>query len=615
MGEVASCACASEPCKSAGCDVDNLQDSWIVRPSSPWTQTEDLEVSVLDRHELDTKLKQLAYCEESKHHVPYATILRRVLDLLAGSLANVAGSAAFVVVAPEREIASLEVDYSDEGHLTDELAGVSVTDDRFEKSLSSCAWQYSGEVDQHDRPTELAFVVDHRSGQVLAASAFFPNQVTGLSIWSGQGPEHMNAVDLASSMTRGVVFTRSRVGIVNIYAAAEVQWGRALELASGQSACTDAAGGSIELAVMLDNIGSGHLQKGNPAAAKQLHERALRIQEKHYGPNHVQVGVTLDNLGIAHTELGNPEYAKELLKRALDIHETHFGSDHVQVAWTLDNLGSCLRDLGELRQAQFLHERALTIYEAEYGKDNVRLGRTLNALGHTHRGLGNPAAARPFYQAALVAFEAEIEPDDAQVAICYNNLGNAVRELGDVQHARTLYENALKIAEGHLGATHDEVGRTLNNLGLAHLELGNPTEAKRLFARALDIFEARFGSRSAYGAMVRTNMATCLAVLGHKKEAKDCVLKAEAAVDATGGTVCLELELRAAAVRFAVGDIAHPTPQERWNKSEGQIQDLLGPSGMDEVCARCKEGLVRSWQHTNRQDVVQWLRSRGTARI
>jgi len=268
-----------------------------------------------------------------------------------------------------------------------------------------------------------------------------------------------------------------------------------------------------------------------------------------------------------------------------------------------------------LRQAQALHERALSIYEAEYGTDAVRLGRTLNALGHTHRGLGNPTAAKQYYKRALVVYENEIEPDKAQVAICYNNLGNAYRELGDVDRARAFYEKALDIAEAHFGANHAEVGRTLNNLGLAYLELGDPTTAQSQFARALDIFEANFGRRHIFGATVRVNMATAMAVLDLNKDAKDCVQKAEAMVDACGGTASLELEMRAAAVRFACGDTARPTPQERWNKAEGQIQDLLGTTSLDAVCSRCKEGLIRSWQHTDRGDVVQWLQSRGTARI
>lgn len=613
MGQDTSCACAPENCKKVGCDGE------LVEPRSRFyetlgfnqKQTEDLDVTTLPVEEVIVRLRQLASAEETQHHVAYAAILQRVLELLTAGLANVPGSAALVAVLPSREADTLELEYSDGGQLTSELANVTVHDKQFETSLSSCAWCYDGELDQRGRPMESGFAVDFTSGQVLAASASFLADGSGLF----PGNDYMTAVDIASNISRGVVLTRSKQGVVSVYPAAEVQWSRALQVAAPPSKGGSRRGDNVELAVMLDNLGTGHLQKGNPQAAKQLHERALRIQEAHYGRNHVQVAVTLDNLGIAYTELGNPEQAKELLERALAIHETHFGRDHVQVAWTLDNLGSALRDLGELRRAQTMHERALQIYTGEYGSDHRRLGRTLNALGHTHRGLGNPSAAKPFYQRALAVYENEVEPDAAQVAVCYNNLGNAVREMGDVQAARSLYVRALATAEAHFGPTHTEVGRTLNNLGLAHLELGNASSAQPIFVRALEIFEARFGPRSSYSSMARTNLATCLAVLGKNKEAKDCVFEAEASADAQANTICLELELRAAAVRFAVGDVARPTPQDRWNKAEGQLHDLLGAAGLDAVCARCKEGLQRTWQHCNRPDVMQWLQARGTARI
>merc|ERR1712185_339785 len=99
------------------------------------------------------------------------------------------------------------------------------------------------------------------------------------------------------------------------------------------------------------------------------------------------------------------------------------------------------------------------------------------------------------------------------------------------------------------------------------------------------------------GAMTRINMATCLAILGRGSEARKHLVNAEASADASAGASAnLELELRAAAVRFAIREAAHPTPQERWHKAEYQLQELLGIEGLDAVCARCKEGLIRSWQ-------------------
>mmetsp|Transcript_83153 Transcript_83153/g.131214 ORF Transcript_83153/g.131214 Transcript_83153/m.131214 type:complete len:610 (-) Transcript_83153:40-1869(-) len=609
MGATESCTCKGpQTCKAVACDGEaacGLRQ--LHRP------VEDLEITALPKEEVMAHLRQLASVEEPQYSVAYVLVLQRVLELLTGPLSNVPGSAALVLVAPEREIDCLEPECDDDGLLLSELEDITVHDKRFEQSLAQCAWCFSGEVDFRNRPIDTAFAIDHSSGRIVTASACFPNR-SSVILPHFSNSEYKTAVDIAACLDRGVVFTRSKQGVVCAYPAAEVQWGRCLQVAAAHKDLEK--GENVELAVMLDNIGHGHLQKGNPQAAKQLHERALRIQEAHYGQNHVQVGVTLDNLGICHMQLGNPEQAKALLERALQINERHFGPYHVQVAWSLDNLGGALRDLGEMLRAKAMHERALRIYQAEYGSEHVQLIQTLNNLGHTERGMGNPAAAKVFYQQALVICEKEVEPDAATVAVGYNNLGNAVREMGDVKEAKALYDRALKAAEAQFGTNHTEVGRTLNNLGLAQLELGNARDAHSTFVRALDIFETQFGAKSTCAAMSRINLATCLAVLRKNKEAREHVVNAEASVDASAGAkVNLEVELRAAAVRFAIGESARPSPQERWHKAESMLQDLLGIKGVDAVCARCKEGLIRTWQHHDRQDVVQWLQARSTARI
>jgi hypothetical protein len=246
---------------------------------------EDMEIAALSKTDIIGRLKQLASGEESQYHAAYALVLDRVLDLLTVTLANVPGSAVLLVVAPEREIACLEPEYDDDGLLSSELEDVTVHEKRFESSLSQCAWCFSGEVDSRGRPLDSAFAIDHSNGKVLAASAYFPSQATSILRFSGQ--EYMTAVDIAAALDRGVVFTRSKQGIVNVYPAAEAQWGRCLKVAMPKKDLE--RGENVELAVMLDNLGHGHLQKGNPQAAKQLHERALRIQEAHYGQHHVPI--------------------------------------------------------------------------------------------------------------------------------------------------------------------------------------------------------------------------------------------------------------------------------------------------------------------------------------
>ena len=52
-------------------------------------------------------------------------------------------------------------------------------------------------------------------------------------------------------------------------------------------------------------------------------ERALKIKEAHYGPDHPEVAKTLANLGNAYGELGDAAKSRHMLERALRIFESY----------------------------------------------------------------------------------------------------------------------------------------------------------------------------------------------------------------------------------------------------------------------------------------------------
>ena len=60
-----------------------------------------------------------------------------------------------------------------------------------------------------------------------------------------------------------------------------------------------------------------------------LLERALKIDEKHYGREHFVVAITLYNLALAHRDLGDRGNEARFLIEVLPIFERHFGMHHV----------------------------------------------------------------------------------------------------------------------------------------------------------------------------------------------------------------------------------------------------------------------------------------------
>jgi transcriptional regulator with XRE-family HTH domain/tetratricopeptide (TPR) repeat protein len=83
---------------------------------------------------------------------------------------------------------------------------------------------------------------------------------------------------------------------------------------------------------LLDRAATYLRVLGQLATAQPLYERALRITETVYGPDHPTVATTLNNLASALRDLGKPDQAQPLLERALRITETVYGPDHPHTA-------------------------------------------------------------------------------------------------------------------------------------------------------------------------------------------------------------------------------------------------------------------------------------------
>ena len=69
--------------------------------------------------------------------------------------------------------------------------------------------------------------------------------------------------------------------------------------------------------------------------------RALDIELKKLGPEHVNVASSYGNLGSVYEELGKFEEAKQFHHRALDIKLKKLGPEHVNVGWNSNTGSSC----------------------------------------------------------------------------------------------------------------------------------------------------------------------------------------------------------------------------------------------------------------------------------
>jgi len=118
-------------------------------------------------------------------------------------------------------------------------------------------------------------------------------------------------------------------------------------------------GGSV--AKSLNNLAALYHDQGKYAEAEPLYQRAMRIDEKAFGPDHPGLATDLNNLAELYRVQGRYAEAEPLYKRSLAIKEKSLGPEHPDVATSLENYADLLRETERVKEAEELETRAHAI--------------------------------------------------------------------------------------------------------------------------------------------------------------------------------------------------------------------------------------------------------------
>lgn len=261
----------------------------------------------------------------------------------------------------------------------------------------------------------------------------------------------------------------------------------------------EAAAGSESMPVarLLDLVVEARWKSGlsNDPESEPFAQRAVRIKERHLGPEHPDVAVSLNNLAIVLEESGRYEAARPVYERALAVRRRAFGPDDPEVAATLNEFGTFLMNTADYDSARVLLECALEIRAAALGPDHLDVARTLNPLAIVAWKTDDFAAAKRCYARALAIREKALGPDHPEVAGAVNNLATLLLDTGEYVEAKALFERALAIRTAAYGERHRYVGSTLTNLANLYTRMEDSAQAREHYEQALDVFEATVGTQ------------------------------------------------------------------------------------------------------------------------
>jgi tetratricopeptide (TPR) repeat protein len=283
---------------------------------------------------------------------------------------------------------------------------------------------------------------------------------------------------------------------------------------------------SIQVAIQLNNLAQTCHTRNRLAEAELLMRRGLAIEEKSKGVDHPHVAIQLNNLALLFHATNRLAEAEPMMRRTLAIDEKFYGAEHPQVANRLSNLAALLQDTNRLTEAEPMMRRALVINEQSYGAKHPIVAISLNVLGRLLYFTNRRDEAELLWCRALAIDEQSYGPEHPKVAIRLNNLASLLKDTNRLEEAEPMIRRALAIDERSYGAEHPNVARGFNNLATLLWATNRLAEAELLIRRALAIDEQSYGAEHPDVAIDLNNLARLLQDMSRLTEAEPLARRA-----------------------------------------------------------------------------------------
>ncbi|PZR74361.1 MAG: hypothetical protein DLM73_08190 [Chthoniobacterales bacterium] len=271
----------------------------------------------------------------------------------------------------------------------------------------------------------------------------------------------------------------------------------------------------VYVAYLLDLSGQLYFAKGNYAQAEQLFQRALAIDKKMLGLAHPQTAGALADLGVVYNRTNKYAEAEELLQQALTLTEQTLGAEHPRVVRVLRDISALHYRRGDMVRAEQELQRALKIADKTLEPDDFQLVQVLNNLGLLYVSNKEYDRAEPLLQRALEIAEKKFGPESSQLSLTLQNLGLIAQEQKkDYARALELYWRAEKNLEKSVGPEHPNVAAILNNIANIYKSRSEYAKALELHLRVHGMCEKALGAYNGNTLISLGNIATTYAAMG-----------------------------------------------------------------------------------------------------
>ncbi len=234
-----------------------------------------------------------------------------------------------------------------------------------------------------------------------------------------------------------------------------------------------------DIAWLLNYAGTYVLTRGEPASARPLLERALRLRRSMLGEDHPDTLDSANNLALNLHELGQYEQARQLNDDTLTRRRV-LGEDHPDTLDSANNLAVNLDMLGLHEQARHLDDDTLTSRRRVLGEDHPDTLNSASNLAYDLRALGQYEQARQLQQDTLTRRRRILGDDHPDTLISASYLALDLHALGQYEQAHQLQQDTLTRRRRVLGDDHPRTLASASHLAADLRALGRDDEANQL---------------------------------------------------------------------------------------------------------------------------------------
>jgi len=190
----------------------------------------------------------------------------------------------------------------------------------------------------------------------------------------------------ALSLDRDAAALEAALRVTSTYANLSRDSDRARHWRRVTEAATPAEAGRVPLQIRaLTATGAALNVEGDPQAALEKLEQALRLAQQELGDGHPATAVAANHLGGILYGMRRWEEALGYYTLALRLHIGAFGANHPGVARATGNIANALIELDRAAEAVAKYDAAISIAREAYGGDHPEIGNFL--VGRAEAGL------------------------------------------------------------------------------------------------------------------------------------------------------------------------------------------------------------------------------------